>query len=376
LTYNAGVCKVYENDQLLHTFEVDKDFSALQGGMNVGGVNIPGVGIVNGFQGKLKNLLIEEGAHDPPPVDGGGSPVILPPTITLNGQSEVTLRPGEGYIEQGAAASDTYLGALNVVVSGSVGTELGIYTLTYTATDGYGMTATATRTVNVTPWHQPLPGYLVKDISVGADGTVWMVGMDGAVTTLGAAGFRTEPGLDSVVSITVGPTGNAWAVRDNGGIFQWLPASGWAPIYGALARDAGIGADNTRWIVGNTGRIVRWSDSAGWQDLHADLPGEAVSITVGPTGNAWVVFDNGAISQWTASGWGSIYGAAARDAGIGADNTRWIVDNTGRVVRWSDSAGWQDLHIDLPGEARRIAVDANGNAWVAMEDGTIFRYEE
>ena len=53
-------------------------------------------------------------------VDGGGSPVILPPTITLYGPSEVTLRPGKEYIEQGATAIDTYQGAVKVIESGSV----------------------------------------------------------------------------------------------------------------------------------------------------------------------------------------------------------------------------------------------------------------
>ena len=38
--------------------------------------------------------------------------------------------------------------------------------------------------------------------------------------------------------------------------------------------------------------------------------------------------------------------------------------------------GWEDMHLGLPGAAKRIAVGPNGNPWVAMVDGTIFRWDE
>ncbi len=74
-----------------------------------------------------------------------------PPAITLNGAASQSLECHlESYTEQGATAVDACDGAVAVVVSGSVDANTeGTYTLTYTATDGSGNTASATRTVTV-----------------------------------------------------------------------------------------------------------------------------------------------------------------------------------------------------------------------------------
>ena len=74
----------------------------------------------------------------------------IPPVITLNGASEITLSTGESYSEEGATATDNVDGTLLVSISGSVDTSTeGTYTLTYRATDLDGNEATVIRTVIV-----------------------------------------------------------------------------------------------------------------------------------------------------------------------------------------------------------------------------------
>ena len=64
-----------------------------------------------------------------------------PPTISLNTAGTVTLFEGDEYVEALAAlAIDDRDGELTVVISGSVGSEPGTYTITYTATDSAGNT--------------------------------------------------------------------------------------------------------------------------------------------------------------------------------------------------------------------------------------------
>jgi len=73
------------------------------------------------------------------------------PVITLNGESNVTLTVGDAYIDAGATAVDDRDGNVSVTTAGSVDTNtVGIYTITYTATDAAGNSATASRTVTVT----------------------------------------------------------------------------------------------------------------------------------------------------------------------------------------------------------------------------------
>ena len=69
------------------------------------------------------------------------------PVFTLNGSSFMTLEVGENFTDPGASATDAVDGNRNVSISGTVDTsKLGIYTLTYTATDLSGNSVKATRT--------------------------------------------------------------------------------------------------------------------------------------------------------------------------------------------------------------------------------------
>ena len=90
---------------------------------------------------------------------GGGGGSSLPPTvvtpdtaapvITLNGESSVQINEGEAYEELGATAQDNVDGSVDVVVSGEVGSEPGVYTITYSATDAAGNSSQITREVTV-----------------------------------------------------------------------------------------------------------------------------------------------------------------------------------------------------------------------------------
>jgi beta-glucanase (GH16 family) len=72
-----------------------------------------------------------------------------PPTITLVGEAEVILVEGEPYEELGASAQDGVDGSVTVSIEGEVGSELGTYVVTYSASDRSGNTASTTRTVIV-----------------------------------------------------------------------------------------------------------------------------------------------------------------------------------------------------------------------------------
>ncbi len=72
------------------------------------------------------------------------------PVITLVGASNLTHEQGTTYADEGATAIDDIDGSVSLSTSGAVGTAAGDYTLTYTATDSAGNTATANRTVTVT----------------------------------------------------------------------------------------------------------------------------------------------------------------------------------------------------------------------------------
>ncbi len=74
-----------------------------------------------------------------------------PPVIVVAGANPVTAEAGAPYVDAGASATDNVDGAVAVTASGlPINTSVpATFTVTYTATDSSGNSATATRTVNV-----------------------------------------------------------------------------------------------------------------------------------------------------------------------------------------------------------------------------------
>ncbi len=94
------------------------------------------------FQISSGNITVQQGST---------SADTTPPVITINGSSSISIVKGTSYTDAGATAQDDIDGAVTVVPSGSVNTSVvGTYTITYTATDAAGNTATSIRTVQVT----------------------------------------------------------------------------------------------------------------------------------------------------------------------------------------------------------------------------------
>ena len=80
------------------------------------------------------------------------------PTITLNGDANISLTVGDTYIEQGATAKDDNDGDITSKIkpSGTVSTtKAGKYTITYSVTNSKGKTATVKRTITVKAKEEP-----------------------------------------------------------------------------------------------------------------------------------------------------------------------------------------------------------------------------
>lgn len=143
-----------------------------------------------------------------------------------------------------------------------------------------------------------------------------------------------------------------------------LPLFSWQQLPGT-ASDISVGADGAVWAIGTTPvyggfNILHWNAST-W--TWATVDGGAVRIAVGPDGNPWVVNSFGNIFHWV--GHWQPFPSLARDIGIGADGSVWIVGKSS-VLSNADPGMQASSHASLgtppPGP------DLNPN------DGGIYRW--
>ncbi|MDI6833338.1 MAG: DUF5011 domain-containing protein [Bacteroidales bacterium] len=98
---------------------------------------------------------------------------MIPPVITLNGSSDTTIALNTQWTDPGATANDDEDGNVPINVSGVVNKDLvGVYTITYKASDAAGNISTKTRTVRVRNMADIWKGdYFVTDNSGGIEYT-------------------------------------------------------------------------------------------------------------------------------------------------------------------------------------------------------------
>lgn len=139
------------------------------------------------------------------------------PDITLNGANPLTVSQGSAFTDPGARATDTVDGPVAVSVRGTVNTAvLGTYTLTYTATDRAGNTATATRTVRVVDTTAPtVTATANKTTLTPTNGKYVPVTVTGNVTDTGS-GVNWSSGSYTVTDSQGAPVSGTFTIKADG----------------------------------------------------------------------------------------------------------------------------------------------------------------
>jgi hypothetical protein len=149
---------------------------------------------------------------------------------------------------------------------------------------------------------------------------------------------------------------------------------GWQKLPGG-ARDIGVGANGSVWVIGTNSThggfgIYHWNGS-NWDAVA----GGGVRIAVGPHGNPWVVNANQNIYEYTEGDF-QLRPGSARDIGIGADGSVWVIGTNSvhggfGIYRWNGD-NWDAV----AGGGVRIAVGPHGNPWVVNSSQKIYEYTE
>jgi LmbE family N-acetylglucosaminyl deacetylase len=228
-----------------------------------------------------------------------------------------------------------------------------------------------------------IAGKLAQDISVGKNGTIYMI--DTTVNVGGGRIYKWANGAwgeigGTATHIDVDDNGLPWVVNDGGAVFQRNASdTAWNFLPGLAARDIGVGPAGIAYAIGkdsignNNGRIYKWAGNV-WQEIG----GLANRIDIDNRGLPWIVNSSGAIFRRNDANtaWETISGPSARDIGTGADGSVFVtgkdpVVGGGRIYKWSGNA-WGEIG----GTSTQISVDGIGRPLVINERGEIFFWED
>lgn len=210
------------------------------------------------------------------------------------------------------------------------------------------------------PW-QRLPGGAI-DVSIGANGALWIVGTDQGVYSWTGQNWSRQPG--GAVRIAVDPNGSPWITNSDGEIYSWHQGHFERRPGGAV--DVGIGANGAVWIVGTDSGIYEWV-GATW----VRRPGGGTRIAVDSAGTPWIANARGEIYKWNGVQFVRKPGGAT-DIGIGADDSIWIIGTDGGVYRWNGPTESWSRH---PGSGLNIAVSPVGKVCLTNRAGEIYQQQ-
>lgn len=256
----------------------------------------------------------------------------------------------------------------------------------------------------------------VRDVSIGPNGGVYVARDNGtAVLHLTSAISQAVAGFTRIVSLSAGPNGHLWGVREDRSIVSMSlfakergikPAApvvrprrptiaelvdnhrrrrnsvanaaivtSNAPLEFVLvpnirAFDVGIGGDGTVFVVDSDGFFNLFSER---DRKFSRFPGQIQAVAVDSKGNPWGVAPGGEVFRHDGSDWVEVGGAfgTARDIAINFKNQVFITNDEQQVFRFNETTG---IFILYPGvRGARIAVDPRGRPWTVDRDGAVFR---
>ncbi len=225
---------------------------------------------------------------------------------------------------------------------------------------------------------QRMPGK-GKDISVGADGSVFVVGSgDGNEPLYRWNGTAWENRGGSAVLVAVGPAGDPWALDKYSNLAHFTDGQ-WQPVVqNGSVTDVSVGTNGTVYVVGgafcNCGKVFNEKIYRldGTNFVASGVSG--VVVHPDPAGVLWSVDASTAIHRSASSGSTTTITGHALDLSISAKGDIWIISRSAFDGYDGDVQVWNGTEFVSAGQfGSRIAVAPDGTPWVITDDNRIYR---
>lgn len=238
------------------------------------------------------------------------------------------------------------------------------------------MLAASARAVEISWERMPGKG---KDISVGADGSVFVVGSsDGNSPVYRWNGITWENRGGFSVLIAVGPQGDPWVVDKRSNLAHFENGA-WQPVVSnGSVTDVSVSTNGTVYVVGgrfcDCGQVFNETMYRLDGTNFVDLGLKGVVLHPAPDGQLWTVDAATTIHRGTVNNSGATIPGNALDLSVGANGDVWIIRRTAFDGYDGDVAFWNGTAFEYAGQfGARIAVAPDGTAWVITDDNRIYR---
>lgn len=205
---------------------------------------------------------------------------------------------------------------------------------------------------------------VAQDISIGANGEVFVAGDDNVVWRWRREGSGWSRRSGIIQRIAVDPKGSHWGITAEGRIYR-MSGLWWRQL-DERAQDIAIGADGTVIKINLDNTLSRWDKFSGRWRL---ISGNGQRITVDPKGNPWVIQTDGVLARYDGREWQTLPGHA-NDIAVGPDGSVYAIDENG-VSRWDEENTLWIKQLDTEGGIA-IAVGPGGNVWYVTANGSIY----
>ena len=201
----------------------------------------------------------------------------------------------------------------------------------------------------------------LKQVSVGADGTVWGVnGANDIYKYLGNNSWKKIPG--KLAQISVGNKHHIWGVTSNHEIYR-RKGNGWKKISGKL-QQISVGSDGTVRGVNSVNDIYEYLGNNSWKKI----PGKLAQISVAHKHHIWGVNKNQDTFAWNGKGWLPIKGRKFKQVSTGANNKVWGLNGANEIFRLVANNRWQKLS----GKLHRLSVGSSAHIWGVTSNHFIY----
>lgn len=223
-----------------------------------------------------------------------------------------------------------------------------------------------------------------RDVAVGANGQVWIVGNE--VRTFGFSLHRLqgtvwqEVASDGADRVVVDAAGMPWIVQNDGKILRGVAGSAgieWRQFPGECALDLAIGgADQDIWMTRcGDGRVFSW-DGLSWRDRGR----YANSIAVGPNGTVWMIDGGERVFNYSpATGrWEFRHGTGARYVALSPSGKVYVLSDefaaNGLVAK---ALNIHEAWVPMGRGAIGVRIAAgNDDVWLANNMLELYRFVE